>query len=240
MARGMVFFTVRVYLKNNMAMRFDTISLFPNSLDGYLNASILGRAQRAKLITIYHHDLRKWSGNKHRRVDDTPYGGGPGMVIRVDVVHRALKAIYKQKQKNTRVILLTPRGRTFDERKARRLMCYDRLILIAGRYEAVDVRIDHYVDEKISIGNFVLTGGELAAACIIDSVSRLLPGVVGRKESITDESFARFHGGTTNIEYPQYTKPEVYMNNRVPKVLLSGNHGAIAAWRRRRTRTRRV
>ena len=221
-------------------MRFDVISLFPESLEAYYTSSILGRAQKTKRIKIHNHDLRKWSGNKHNRVDDTPYGGGPGMVIRVDVVHRAIKAIYKNKSKDTHIILLTPRGKTYDQKKAHQLALYKRIILIAGRYEAIDARIDHFVDEKISIGNFVLTGGELAAACIVDSVSRLIPGVVGKKESLSEESFASFHGRLTSVEYPQYTKPEMYLKNKVPQILLSGNHQKIALWRKGKTKLKRA
>lgn len=222
-------------------MRFDIVSLFPTALEGYYQSSILGRAQKTKKISIVNHDLRTWAKNKHNRVDDTPYGGGAGMVIRVDVVHRALKALYKRKSKSTRVILLTPRGETFDQRSAQRLTKYKRLILVAGRYEAIDARIDHFIDEKISLGNFVLTGGELAAACVVDSVSRLLPGVVGKEESIAHESFTYFKKGETNIEHPQYTRPEVYLKKfKVPPVLLSGNHLKIAQWRNAQSKSRRI
>lgn len=220
-------------------MRFDTISLFPGVLDTYCAASILGRAQKKKLITVTNHDLRVWAGNKHNRVDDTPYGGGPGMVIRVDVVHRALQAIYRRKNKKTRVILLTPRGATYDQRAAKRLLKYERIILIAGRYEAVDARIDRYVDERISVGNFVLTGGELAAACIVDSVARLVPGVLGDSASLESESFSEFSGGGVNVEYPHYTRPEAYQGRRVPRILLTGDHARIAAWRAGKSKSKK-
>ena len=231
---------VLVCFRYNIHMRFDVLSLFPHTLDAYYTSSILGRAQKKKIITVANHDMRQWAGNKHNRVDDTPYGGGPGMVIRVDVVHRALKSIYKRKSAATRVILLTPRGRTFDQRIAKRLTRYRRLILIAGRYEAIDARIDHFVDEKISLGNFVLTGGELAAACVVDSVSRLLPGVLGDSASLASESFSSFDRGRVNVEYPQYTRPETYEGHRVPTFLLSGNHGSIAAWRARKLKSKQV
>jgi tRNA (guanine37-N1)-methyltransferase len=230
-------------------MQFDILSLFPDALENYFNSSILGRAQKSKRIKVVNHDVRKWAQNKHNKVDDTPYGGGAGMVIRVDVVHRALKAIIKkarkqenkkarkQESKKTRIVLLTPRGETFDQRTAKRLSKYTRLILIAGRYEAIDARIDNFIDEKISLGNFILTGGELAAACIVDSVARLVPGVVGKEESLVHESFTDFDNGITNIEHPQYTKPEVYLKKyRVPKVLLSGDHKQIKAWRKKWSR----
>jgi tRNA (guanine37-N1)-methyltransferase len=162
------------------------------------------------------------------------------MVIRVDVVHRALTSVVKKKSTRTRIILLTPRGKTFDQRAAKRLMRYDRLVLIAGRYEAIDARVDQFVDEKISIGNFVLTGGELAAACVVDAVARLIPGVVGKEESTKDESFTSFSKQGTYVEYPQYTKPEVFRGSRVPAVLLSGHHGKIGAWRGQRRKPRKV
>lgn len=222
-------------------MKFDIISLLPDALNGYYQNSILGRAQKKGLISIRNHDLRSYATDKYRHVDDTPYGGGPGMVLRIDIVHRALSAIYrpkgdrplggKKQNVKTRVILLTPRGKTFDQRMAKRLTKYDRVILIAGRYEAIDARIDHFVDEKISLGNFLMTGGELAAAAVVDSVARLLPGVLGAAASLDRESFSEFKKGSTNVEYPQYTRPEVYKKLRVPKMLLSGDHGSIAQWR---------
>ncbi|MBI4090873.1 MAG: tRNA (guanosine(37)-N1)-methyltransferase TrmD [Candidatus Komeilibacteria bacterium] len=221
-------------------MRFDILSLFPDMLEGYFTSSILGRAQKKKLIKIVQYDLRKWAHDKHNRVDDTPYGGGPGMVIRVDVVHRALKALIQKKSSTTRILLLSPRGATFDQRVAKRLASYKRIVLIAGRYEAIDARVDAYVDEKISIGNFVLTGGELAAACVVDAVSRLKDGVLGKATSLDQESFSHFEKKRTNIEYPQYTRPEIYERRSVPKVLLSGDHGAIAAWRGRMSKHHRT
>lgn len=221
-------------------IRFDIVSLFPEVLDAYYTASILGRAQKKKLIKVVNHDLRKWAHDKHNRVDDTPYGGGPGMVIRVDVVHRALKAIIRKRTASTRVILLTPRGTTFDQRAAKQLSSYKRIVLIAGRYEAIDARVDRYIDEKISIGNFVLTGGELAAACVVDAVSRLKDGVLGKASSLDRESFSHFEKNRTNIEYPQYTRPESYDGKRTPRILLSGNHREIAAWRQRAAKKRRV
>lgn len=219
-------------------MKFDIISLFSDAMRPYYDASILGRAQRKKLISITMHDLRQWAINKHGHVDDTPYGGGPGMVIRVDVVHKALQSIYKRRNKRTRVVLLTPRGKTFTQKDAIRLMRYDRVILIAGRYEAIDARIDNFIDEKISIGNFILTGGELAAACVVDSVSRLIPDVLGDAASLHEESFSTITKDAVHIEYPQHTRPEVYKGLRVPDVLLSGNHASIRAWRNRHKKKR--
>ncbi len=212
-------------------MKFDILTIFPHILDSYFSESMLKRGQDKKLITIKTHDIRSSATSKHKNVDDTPYGGGVGMVLKVDVVHQALKKIYKKKNAKTRVILLTPRGRTYDQIQAKRLSKYPRLILITGHYEAIDARIDHFVDEKISLGNFILTGGELAAAVIVDSVSRLISGVVGKEQSVKDESFSVMSNGQTNIEYPQYTRPVKYLKYKVPEVLLSGNHKKINDWR---------
>ncbi len=216
-------------------MRFDLLSIFPDSLDSYLNSSIIKRAREEKKINVYTHDIRESALDKHKTVDDTPYGGGPGMVMKIDVVHKALKKIYPRKNKNTRVILLSPRGEIYDQKKAKELSKYKRIILIAGHYEAIDARIDNYIDEKISLGNFILTGGELPAACIIDSVSRLVPGVLGKQESLEEESFSKFSNKKVNIEYPQYTRPEVFKKLKVPKILLSGHHKEIKKWRVKNT-----
>ncbi len=216
-------------------MKFDLLSIFPNSLDSYLNSSIIKRAREEKKIKVYTHDIRESALDKHKTVDDTPYGGGPGMVMKIDVVYRALKKIYPRKSKSTRVILLSPRGETYDQKKVKELSKYKRIILIAGHYEAIDVRIDNYIDEKISLGNFILTGGELPAACIIDSVSRLVPGVLGKQESLEEESFSQFDNEKVNIEYPQYTRPEVFKKLKVPKILLSGHHKEIKKWRVKNT-----
>lgn len=222
-------------------MKFDLLTIFPESLDSYFNCSILDRAQKKKLISINTHDIREQTTDKRRTVDDTPYGGGPGMVIQIEPVYKTLKKVYPRKNKSTRVILLTPRGQTLTQNKARQLSKYKRLVLIAGHYEAIDARIDKFIDEKISLGNFVLTGGELAAACVVDSVARLVPGVVGKEESIKEESFSEYDKNTQefNVEYPQYTRPEVFKGLKVPPVLLSGHHGEIADWRKKQTKFRK-
>lgn len=219
-------------------MKFDILTIFPKSLDSYFNSSILARAQKNKLIEINAHDIRQQSKDKHHKVDDSPYGGGPGMVIQIEPVYKTLKKVYKRKNKSTRIILMSPRGKTLNQNEVKRLAKYKRLILIAGHYEAIDARIDNFVDEKISLGNFVLTGGELAAACIVDSVSRLVPGVVGKEESVRDESFSLYNkqSGEFNIEYPQYTRPEEFKGLRVPSILLSGHHGQIKDWRNSQTK----
>lgn len=214
--------------------RFDIISIFPQSLDSYFGTSILKRAQGAKLIKIQTHDLRKWTTDKHHKVDDRVYGGGAGMVMKVEPIYRALKAL--KPNKKTRVILLAANGKQFTQKDTQRLVKYERLVFICGRYEGVDARVEKFIDEKISIGNYVVTGGELPAAIIIDAVSRLVPGVVGKEESVANESFS--DGG--NLEHPHYTRPEVFVvggkKYRVPKVLLGGNHKSITAWRRSKSK----
>jgi len=222
-------------------MKFDLLTIFPDSLDSYFNSSILKKARDKKKIEIITHDIREQTTDKRKTVDDTPYGGGPGMVLQIAPVYKTLKKIYKRKNKSTRVILLSPRGESLDQNKVKELSKYKRLILIAGHYEAIDARIDNFVDEKISLGNFVMTGGELAAAAVIDSVSRLVPGVVGKQESVQDESFSEYNkkSGEFNIEYPQYTRPEDFKGYKVPEILLSGHHGEIKKWRDSQTKYRK-
>lgn len=207
-------------------MRIDIISIFPGIFDSYLNESILKRAQKKKLLTVATHDPRDFTTDKHRTVDDRPYGGGPGMVMKVEPLYRCLKSI--RRLKKSRVILLSPRGETFAQKTAQRLKRYDQLIFICGHYEGIDERITRYVNETISIGDYVLTGGELAALAITDAVTRLIPGVVGDFQSTKDESFTKH---PTYREYPHYTRPEVFRGQRVPAVLRSGDHAQIAAWR---------
>ena len=208
---------------------FHIISAFPQILDSYFNDSILKRAQDKKLIKVISHDLREFTKDKHRNVDDTPYGGGVGMVLMIEPIYLAWKSIRKNKKSLT--ILLTPAGKTFKQVKAKQLTNYDQIIFICGRYEGVDARVDNIIDEKISIGDYVLTGGELGAAVIIDSVTRLIPGVLGKYESTKDES----HSKPGVLEYPHYTRPETFKAGKakwqVPKVLLSGHHKDIEKWR---------
>lgn len=229
-------------------MKFDILTIFPNSLESYFNSSILDRAQEKKLISIKTHDIRNAATDKRKTVDDSPYGGGPGMVLQIEPVYKTLKKVYPRKNKSTRVILLSPRGETLTQNKVKELSKYKRLVLITGHYEAIDARIDNFIDEKISLGNFVLTGGELAAACIVDSVSRLVRGVVGKEESVEDESFSFYDEKKKkfNIEYPQYTRPEEFRPGggrskglKVPAVLLSGNHKKIKEWRDKQTKYRK-
>lgn len=205
--------------------KFDVITIFPEMIDSYANESILGRAQKGKLIEVKAHDLRAYTEDKHHKVDDTPYGGGPGMLMKVEPIEKALKKI---KKKGGYVIMTAASGKTFSQADARRLAQYGQLVFICGRYEGIDHRVEQYlVDESLSIGNYVLTGGELPALVMIDAIARMVPGVLGSKESLEQES----HDEEGVLEYPQYTKPEVYKKWSVPEVLLSGDHKKIAEWR---------
>ncbi|PIP88022.1 tRNA (guanosine(37)-N1)-methyltransferase TrmD [Candidatus Beckwithbacteria bacterium CG22_combo_CG10-13_8_21_14_all_01_47_9] len=214
-------------------MKIDIITLFPKLFESVFSESLISRAQKQKITTIKIHNLRDWSTDKYKTVDDKPFGGGPGMVLKVDVVDRALQSLpagYK--------ILLTPQGQVFNQKIAQKLSSYKNLILICGHYEGYDERIRELIDEEISIGDYVLTGGEIPAMVIVDTVVRLLPGVVGKAASLQEESFA-----AGQLEYPQYTRPEDYQGKTVPPVLLSGNHAEIKKWREQqskiRTKTRR-
>lgn len=208
--------------------QFDIITIFPKIFDSYFNESILKRAQEKKLISIKAHDLRSYSVDKHNTVDDRPYGGGPGMILMVEPISKALKEV--KRKKKSRVIMLTPAGKKFDQREAERLAKYDQLILLCGRYEGFDARIDKLVDEKISIGDYVLAGGELPAMVVVEAVARQIPGVVGHEHALDEETFSE---DLDYIEYPQYTRPEYFEGQKVPKVLLSGNHVEIKKWRKK-------
>jgi len=204
---------------------FDVITIFPNVLDSYFNESILKRAQKKRLIKFKTWDLRDFAKDKHRTVDDKPYGGGVGMILKVDIIFKAVKKAIKRNKK-TRIILLSAKGKTFDQKHAKRLNKYDQLILICGHYEGVDERVaKHIADEEISIGDYVLTGGEVPAMVICDSVARLIPGVIN-EESLKEESNVNFK------EYPQYTRPEIFNDWKVPKILLSGHHKKIQEWKK--------
>lgn len=218
-------------------MRIDVLTIFPNMISDYSNESILKRAQQKKLLDLRVHNIREYTTDKHRSVDDTPYGGGPGMLMKVEPIDRALRDVAGKslplRSKKRQVILLSPQGKFFTQQKARELAKLDQIILVSGRYEGFDERIRGLVNEQLSIGPYVLTGGELGALVVIDAVTRLLPGVLGDDASSHEETFSR---SLDEIEYPQYTRPEVYKGKRVPKELLSGNHAQIAAWRRKQYR----
>ena len=246
-------------------MRYDILTLFPHIFDSYFNESILKRAQEAGKIEIVTHNIRDFANDKHKTTDDIPYGGGAGMVLKVQPIFDAVQFVKQQamnlsvKEKfpisnfqfpkkrgvRERTILFSAKGKRFTQRDAERLAQYDRLIFICGRYEGVDERVaEHLADEEISIGEYVLTGGEIPAMALVDSVTRLLPGVLGNEESLREESFSRstevqsteygVQSGEEQesiLEYPQYTRPEEFNGWRVPEVLLSGNHGEIEKWR---------
>lgn len=210
-------------------MIFDIITLAPDMFDLYSKTGIIGRAVSNNLIEINAHQLREYSTDKHKHVDDYPYSGGPGMLIKADVVSNAMKVINRKDDVSQKkaVIYMTPKGRKFNQKIAKELSQYDKLIILVGAFEGIDQRaIDKYVDMEISMGDFVTTSGDLPALTMIDSVVRLLPGVLGSDDSSVDESHS-----SCFLEYPQYTRPEVFEDMRVPEILLSGNHAKIAAWK---------
>jgi tRNA (guanine37-N1)-methyltransferase len=222
-------------------MKFDIITIFPNIFDSYFGESIIKRAQEKKAIKIEVHNLRDYTTDKHKTVDDTPYGGGAGMVLKVEPIYKCVNAI--KKQKKTRIILFSAKGKKYTQKDAKRLSKYDQLIFICGRYEGVDERVAKYIaDEEISIGDFVLTGGEIPAMIVLDSITRLLPNVLGNDQSILYES----HSKDGYLEHSQYTKPEEFFakgesalggnNWKVPKILLSGNHKEIENWRKKNSK----
>ncbi len=207
-------------------IKFNIITLFPETIKALTDYSIIGRAVQDNKIEIETCNLRDFGVGKYKQVDDTPYGGGAGMVLKVDVMDKAIQKV-RQENPGTVVILLTPKGEKYGQKKARELSKKNNITLVCGHYEGFDERIRGLVDEEISIGDYILTGGEIAAAAIIDSVSRLISGVLGRKESAQEESFEN-----SLLEYPQYTKPREYKGMEVPEILSGGNHGEIERWRK--------
>jgi len=208
-------------------MRFDVVTLFPEVMDVYLQTGVLGKAQESNRIEVHLHHLRDYTTDRHRTTDDEPYGGGGGMVMKPEPIFAAVESILEDSKGEIPVILLTPQGRVFDQTIARELAGSERIALICGRYEGVDERIrEHLATDEISIGDYVLSGGELPAMVLIDSVSRLLPGVLGDSEATQKDSH-------TNgiLEHPHYTRPSVFRDWEVPDVLLSGDHARIAGWR---------
>jgi tRNA (guanine37-N1)-methyltransferase len=220
-------------------MRFDVLTIFPDIFDSYLGESLFKRAQKNKLVVVRTHDIRDFTDDRHRKVDDRPFGGGPGMVLKVQPIFAAIKKITQRPSRKdkaprtsanarTRTILFSTRGKKLDAATAKRLSKYGRLILICGRYEGVDERVaEHVADEEISIGDYVLSGGELAALVLMEAVSRQIPGFLGKEESLEE----------VNGSFPTYTRPEVFSPQKgkkwnVPKVLLSGDHKKVEEWRR--------
>ncbi|OGI25412.1 MAG: tRNA (guanosine(37)-N1)-methyltransferase TrmD [Candidatus Moranbacteria bacterium RBG_13_45_13] len=230
-------------------MTFHIITIFPDIFDSYFGESIVKRAWKKKLIDIKIHDLRDFTTDKHRTVDDTPYGGGAGMVLKVEPIYKCLEKIQKSfkvrlfpsgkqvagipQSRTLRTILFSAKGKRYTQVDAKRLAKYDNLILICGRYEGVDERVAEYIaDEEISVGEYVLTGGEIPAMILVDSISRLIPGVLGNEDSSKGESFYK----KGYLEYPQYTKPADFQGWKVPEILLSGNHKKIDIWRKKNSK----
>lgn len=208
--------------------KFDIITIFPKTIEEYINTGIVRIAREKNLVEINVHDLRKWTDDNHKTVDDTPYGGGPGMIMKIEPIY---KAVQELKKENTIVAITTPKGEQLNQKK---LVAFSKekdlhIIILCGRYEGFDQRIhDHLVDYEFSIGGYVLSGGELASLVLIDGITRLIPGVLGNKSSLEEETF-----NDNLLEYPQYTKPEEFNGWKVPDVLLSGNHKEIEIFRKR-------
>lgn len=224
-------------------MKAHVFCALPEVLASPLASGTIKRAREAGALEVFVHDLHELSPDAHHKADDTPYGGGPGMVLRVDVVAHAIQSVFggdaEELKERFEVILLTPQGHRFDQAQARELASEETLVFLCGRYEGVDERVREFLaGREISLGDFVLAGGEIAAAAVLEAVARLLPGVLGNEESLAEESFAR-----PLLEYPQYTRPADWRGRMVPEVLVSGDHGRIRAWReekaRERTRERR-
>ena len=218
-------------------MTFRILTIFPDFFQGPFQYGVVAKAAEFGLLQIHIHDLRTWTHDRHRTVDDRPFGGGEGMLLKPAPIFDAVESIWPERQPNQRIILLSAQGQRFTQEAARRLSGYDELLLICGRYEGVDERVaEHLADEELSIGDFVLSGGELAAALVLDCVARLLPGVLGNQDSTLHESFAGAAGEASLLDCPQYTRPAEFRGWKVPEVLLSGNHEEIRNWRRQAAR----
>jgi tRNA (guanine37-N1)-methyltransferase len=222
-------------------MRFDVLTLFPAIFDGYLGQSLLKKAIDAKLVDVQLHDIRQWSRDKHHKVDDRPFGGGPGMILQVEPVVECVEAV-QQQTAGGHLVVLSPRGRTLTQPLVEELAAQPRLLLLCGRYEGFDQRVfDILQPDEISLGDYILNGGETAAMVVIDAVIRLIPGVLGDDASSTHDSFS---AGNRLLEFPQYSRPREFRGHAVPDVLLGGNHEQIARWRREQsyqsTRERRA
>jgi tRNA (guanine37-N1)-methyltransferase len=210
-------------------LHFHILTIFPDFFAGPFQHGVVAKAAEAGLIQIQIHDLRNWTHDRHRTVDDRPFGGGEGMLLKPAPIFEAVESIWPERASDQRLVLLSAQGQRFDQEAARRLSQYKELFLICGRYEGVDERVaEHLADEELSIGDFVLSGGELAAALVVDCVSRLLPGVLGNEDSALQESFS----DKGLLDCPQYTRPADFRGWKVPEVLLSGNHEEIRRWRR--------
>jgi tRNA (guanine37-N1)-methyltransferase len=224
-------------------MKFNIITIFPKLFDSFLQESLIKKSIDKRLINFSIINVRDFTKDKHKKVDDTPYGGGAGMVLKIEPIHEALKKNQGRKKKSPKrkTILLTPTGKQFNQGMADKFSKLDEITFICGRYEGVDSRIDNFIDEKVSIGPYVLNGGEVAAQAIIEATFRLIPGVVGNKESIEEETFSfKKNGELITEEYPHYTRPEVFevkeKQYKVPKILLSGDHKKIKEWREKKSK----
>jgi len=228
--------------KNKRKIIFEIITIYPEAFESYLNQAILKKALGLGIIQVKIHNLRDYALDNHRSVDDSPYGGGPGMLMKIEPIFKCLKKILKKKDSKTKVIVFTPRGKTYNQKMARDFSKLERIIMICGRFEGIDERVIKYLaDMNVSIGNYVLAGGEIPALALIESVSRLLPGVLGEQDSLKEESFTL---GEDDLEYPQYTRPEKFVMEKgkrslnVPKVLLSGDHAKIKEYRLKQAKKR--
>jgi tRNA (guanine37-N1)-methyltransferase len=221
-------------------MRIDILTLFPDMFEGPLEASILGRARDNELLEVHVHNIRDWTNDKHNKVDDRPFGGGPGMVLMCQPLHDAVLAIEAKDTRRAHRMLLSPQGRRLSQDIIESLAQQERLLLIAGHYEGIDERvIDALEPEEVSIGDYVLSGGELPALVLVDAIARLLPGALGHEGSAAEDSFSiKDDDGTPLLDTPHYTRPRDWEGRKVPDVLLNGDHGAIANWRREQQRQR--
>lgn len=210
-------------------MRFDVLTLFPAIFDGFVSQSLLKKAIDRSLLSVHLHDIRQWSNDKHNKVDDRPYGGGPGMVLRVAPVVECTEAVQAMSESPGKLIMLSPQGRKLDQRLVEELAQEQRLLFLCGRYEGFDQRVSEILQPaEISLGDYILNGGEVAAMAIIEAVSRLIPGVIGDEDS---PAFDSFSSGNRLLDFAQYTRPREYRGHAVPEVLFSGNHEEVARWR---------
>ena len=217
------------------SIRFDVLTLFPEIFSGFVSSSLLKQAIDAGLVEVHLWNYRDWTADKHNRVDDRPYGGGPGMVLCPQPIVDCLEAVQAKVEKPGKVVMLTPAGRRMDQRVVEELASESRILLLCGRYEGFDDRIRQIVNPmELSVGDYVCNGGEVPAMAVIDATMRLIPGVLGDEQSAADDS----HSEPGRLEYPQYTRPRVYRGLEVPEILVSGNHAAVAAWRRQQSNLR--
>jgi len=210
-------------------MRFDIVTIFPRMIEAALAEGILAKAIQRELLTVRARDLREFTDDRHRTVDDVPYGGGPGMVLKAEPLFRAVEAIEQESGAPHAIVLVSPHGRQFSQVEASRLATFDRVVILCGRYEGIDDRVrENLATEELSIGDYVLSGGELPALVIVDAVARLIPGVVGDEDSVAGDSFSR-----GLLDFPHFTRPAAFRDWKVPEVLVSGHHGEIRKWRKR-------